>query len=102
MDASRMPCSHNQEEFHNSLKGNLMATTPPSVSNERVIDALAEDGALAIHVVVRNQEDRHSIWPTDRDLPVGWERTGFVGDRNACLAEISRVWVDIRPLSVRN
>ena len=88
--------------LNNSLKGNLMTQTSPSVPNERPIDALAEDGSPVIHVVVRNQEDRYSIWPADRNLPVGWERTGFVGDRNSCLVEISRVWVDIRPLSVRN
>ncbi|GGS13227.1 MULTISPECIES: MbtH family protein [Actinokineospora] len=51
--------------------------------------------------VVVNGEEQYSVWPADRPLPSGWRATGFTGDRAACLAHIDEVWVDMRPLSVR-
>lgn len=51
--------------------------------------------------VVVNHEEQHSIWRVDRDLPAGWERTGFTGTEDECLAHIDDVWTDMRPLSLR-
>lgn len=53
------------------------------------------------HLVVVNDEDQYSVWPAGRDLPAGWRAEGFTGSRDACLAHIERVWVDLRPRSVR-
>ena len=52
------------------------------------------------HVVV-NHEEQYSIWPADRELPLGWSAAGFSGDKDACLAYIEEVWTDMRPLSLR-
>lgn len=52
-------------------------------------------------LVVRNDEEQYSIWPADRDLPLGWQDTGFTGSREECLAHIDTVWTDMRPRSVR-
>ncbi len=52
-------------------------------------------------VVVINDELQYSIWPVGRDIPLGWHAEGFQGSRADCLAHIDRVWVDMRPLSVR-
>ena len=51
--------------------------------------------------VVVNHEEQYSIWPADRELPLGWQDAGFKGDKAACLAHIAEVWTDIRPLSLR-
>jgi MbtH protein len=52
--------------------------------------------------VVVNHEEQYSIWPADRENPLGWEDVGQAGTRQQCLEAISRLWTDMRPLSVRN
>lgn len=52
-------------------------------------------------VVVLNDEEQYSLWPSDRPLPAGWYDAGFHGGREECLAYIQEHWTDIRPLSVR-
>ena len=51
--------------------------------------------------VVINHEEQYSIWPQDRDNPLGWRDAGFDGSKDECLAYIEEVWTDMRPLSVR-
>ena len=52
--------------------------------------------------VVINHEEQYSVWPQDKELPLGWKAEGFVGSREDCLAHIEEVWTDMRPLSVRS
>jgi MbtH protein len=54
-----------------------------------------------IYKVVVNHEDQYSIWPADRDLPLGWREVGKSGTKEECLAYIKEVWTDMRPLSLR-
>ena len=54
-----------------------------------------------IYAVVVNHEEQYSIWPADRDLPLGWNSAGQVGSKAECLDHISQVWTDMRPLSLR-
>lgn len=53
------------------------------------------------YTVVVNHEEQYSIWPADRELPLGWREEGKRGTREECLAHIEVVWTDMRPLSVR-
>jgi MbtH protein len=53
------------------------------------------------HLVVINDEEQYSVWPTDRELPLGWRSAGFAGSRDQCLEHIEEHWTDIRPLSLR-
>lgn len=53
------------------------------------------------YIVVLNHEEQYSIWPADRDLPLGWRGDGFTGTKAECLAHIDEVWTDMRPLSLR-
>lgn len=53
------------------------------------------------YVVVVNHEEQYSIWPADREIPLGWNAAGFEGSRTECLAYIEQVWTDMRPLSLR-
>ena len=51
--------------------------------------------------VVVNHEEQYSIWPTDRELALGWQEVGKHGSKDECLAYIETVWTDMRPLSLR-
>lgn len=53
------------------------------------------------YTVVMNHEEQYSIWPADKDLPLGWTAVGVTGSREECLAHIEKVWTDIRPKSLR-
>ncbi len=54
-----------------------------------------------IYQVVVNHEEQYSIWPADRDIPLGWQAVGKSGTKEACLDYIKEVWTDMRPLSLR-
>ena len=54
-----------------------------------------------IYTVVVNHEEQYSIWPADRELPLGWQAVGKTGTKAECLAYIEQVWTDMRPLSLR-
>ena len=54
-----------------------------------------------IYQVVMNHEEQYSIWPADRELPIGWSPAGKVGPKQECLDYILEVWTDMRPLSLR-
>ena len=51
--------------------------------------------------VVANQEEQYSIWPRGKNNPPGWRDVGKTGSKQECLAYISDVWTDMRPLSIR-
>jgi len=54
-----------------------------------------------IYKVVVNHEEQYSIWPADRENPLGWFDVGKTGLKPECLAHIKEVWTDMRPLSLR-
>jgi MbtH protein len=61
-----------------------------------------DDGLdTTIYKVVINDEEQYSIWPTDRENAPGWRDAGKSGTKDECLAYISEVWTDMRPLSLR-
>jgi len=53
------------------------------------------------YAVVVNHEEQYSIWPADREIPVGWKAVGTEGTKAECLKHIEEVWTDMRPLSLR-
>jgi MbtH protein len=59
------------------------------------------DDDEALFEVVVNHEEQHSIWPVGRPVPAGWRTVGKTGTRQECLAHIDEVWIDMRPLSLR-
>ncbi|KOG87421.1 MbtH family protein [Streptomyces varsoviensis] len=61
-----------------------------------------EDDDRRRYAVVRNHEDQYSVWPEDRAAPEGWALVGVAGSKSECLAHISAVWTDLRPLSQRS
>ncbi|HEY7415826.1 MAG TPA: MbtH family NRPS accessory protein [Ktedonobacteraceae bacterium] len=59
----------------------------------------AED--TTAYKVVLNHEEQYSIWPAERENPLGWRDAGRQGSKKECLAYIKEVWTDMRPLSLR-
>jgi MbtH protein len=60
-----------------------------------------EKEGTTIYKVVLNHEEQYSIWPVDRENPLGWRDTDKSGTKAECLAYIKEVWTDMRPLSLR-
>ncbi|WP_375582315.1 MbtH family protein [Cyclobacterium xiamenense] len=60
-----------------------------------------EDNDTRQYLVVVNHEEQYSIWPADRELPLGWNAVGKAGKKQECLDYIEEVWTDMRPLSLR-
>ncbi len=54
-----------------------------------------------IYTVVVNHEEQYSIWPANREKPLGWRDAGKTGQKADCLAFVKEVWTDMRPLSLR-
>jgi len=63
--------------------------------------ANTEQDNKAIYNVVMNDEEQYSIWPASRENALGWRNAGKSGTKEECLAYISSVWTDMRPLSIR-
>ncbi|MFJ6568062.1 MbtH family protein [Streptomyces sp. NPDC091292] len=53
------------------------------------------------YIVVVNHEEQYSLWPADKEVPLGWRAEGKTGSKAECLAHINEVWTDMRPLSLR-
>lgn len=61
----------------------------------------ADKEDTTIYKVVVNDEEQYSIWPTDREEPLGWKAVSKTGTKQECLDYIKEVWTDMRPLSLR-
>jgi MbtH protein len=62
---------------------------------------IQESNDNVTYKVVLNEEEQYSIWPSDRENPLGWRDGGKVGTKAECLAHIDQVWTDMRPKSLR-
>jgi MbtH protein len=62
---------------------------------------MEEKEDTTVYRVVVNHEEQYSIWPVDKDNPLGWKDAGKSGTKAECLAYIKEVWTDMRPLSLR-
>lgn len=51
-------------------------------------------------IVLVNDENQHSLWPTFREIPAGWQAIGPRGKRKECLDWIDANWTDMRPKSL--
>jgi MbtH protein len=60
-----------------------------------------EEEDKKIYKVVVNHEEQYSIWPVDKDTPLGWREVGKQGPKKECLEYVEQVWTDMRPLSLR-
>lgn len=67
---------------------------------EKIMNFDEQDENITYKVVV-NHEEQYSIWPAERENPLGWRDAGKSGSKAECLAYIKEVWTDMRPLSLR-
>jgi MbtH protein len=51
-------------------------------------------------LVVVNEENQHSLWPSFADVPAGWTTAHGPADREACLEYVEEHWTDMRPASL--
>ncbi|MGO2111456.1 MAG: MbtH family protein [Pseudoclavibacter sp.] len=53
-------------------------------------------------VVLRNDDEQHSLWPAELPRPEGWATVFGPDAREACSAWIRVTWTDLRPRSLRD
>jgi MbtH protein len=58
--------------------------------------------AEEIYKVLVNEEEQYSLWPVQRENPLGWRDIGKQGTKEECMAYITEVWTDMRPKSLRD
>jgi uncharacterized protein YbdZ (MbtH family) len=59
------------------------------------------DDETGTFLVLVNDEEQRSLWPTFADVPVGWRKVFGEASRAECLAYVEEHWTDIRPKSLR-
>ncbi|MEU4397245.1 MbtH family protein [Micromonospora orduensis] len=52
------------------------------------------------YLVLVNDENQHSLWPVDIDVPDGWRTVHGAASRADCLSYVETHWSDIRPASL--
>jgi len=63
--------------------------------------SIKDEQDQTLYEVVINSEEQYSIWPLEKAIPLGWNKVGKQGTKEACLEYIKEVWTDMRPLSLR-
>ncbi|MGW0985780.1 MbtH family protein [Streptomyces sp. NPDC002486] len=51
-------------------------------------------------LVLVNDEDQHSLWPSFAEVPGGWKIAFAENTREACLEYVETHWTDLRPRSL--
>ena len=59
------------------------------------------DDDNGVFLVLVNDEDQHSLWPTFSDVPAGWRVVFGPDSRANCLGYVAANWTDMRPRSLR-
>lgn len=54
-----------------------------------------------LYRVVISEEDQYSIWPTWKEIPLGWKSVEKEGSKEECLSFIKETWVDMRPKALK-
>ncbi|MGW7072636.1 MbtH family protein [Streptomyces sp. NPDC054855] len=53
-------------------------------------------------LVLMNQEEQYSLWPSYIEVPQGWRTVLEETDRDICIEFIEKNWTDMRPKSLRD
>ncbi|MEV5778471.1 MbtH family NRPS accessory protein [Streptomyces antimycoticus] len=53
-------------------------------------------------LVLMNEEEQYSLWPSFIEVPEGWRTVLDETDRNTCVDFIEKSWTDLRPKSLRD
>jgi MbtH protein len=60
------------------------------------------DDAEGKFLVLMNEEEQYSLWPSFIEVPEGWRTVLDETDRNTCVEFIEKNWTDMRPKSLRD
>jgi MbtH protein len=103
-----------KKNISNGIRGNVLCIICPGSSETMTLGAGStpifngvsemyqdDEEDKTIYKVVVNHEEQYSIWPAERENPLGWRDVGKSGLKPECLAYIKEVWTDMRPLSLR-
>lgn len=60
-----------------------------------------DDDSFRTYIVLINEEEQYSLWPSHKSIPEGWRSVGVTGSKAECVEYVDKVWTDITPLSVR-
>jgi MbtH protein len=52
------------------------------------------------YLVLVNDENQHSLWPSFVEVPAGWRVALAESSRQACLDYVNEHWTDMRPKSL--
>ncbi|WP_194377433.1 MbtH family protein [Streptomyces durbertensis] len=58
------------------------------------------EDADATYLVLINEEEQYSLWPSFAEVPAGWTVVVTATSRENALEEINRRWTDMRPKSL--
>ncbi|MEU3692135.1 MbtH family protein [Streptomyces narbonensis] len=58
------------------------------------------ENADAEYLVLVNDENQHSLWPADIEVPDGWTAVHGATSRQGCLDYVDTYWTDMRPASL--
>lgn len=58
------------------------------------------DDTAASHIVLCNEENQYSLWPTFAHVPAGWEVAFGEAGHAECIEFIEKAWSDMRPKSL--
>lgn len=58
------------------------------------------DDDSATFLVLVNDENQHSLWPSDLDVPAGWRVANPASSRAEALEYVEENWTDLRPASL--
>jgi MbtH protein len=53
------------------------------------------------YISLVNIEGQYSLWPANKEIPLGWKQEGSKGSKETCLEYIKNTWTDMRPISLR-
>ncbi|GHE98045.1 MbtH family protein [Streptomyces griseoluteus] len=59
------------------------------------------EDADGTYLVLINDEDQYSLWPSNIEVPAGWRIVLEASPRQECVEYIDAHWVDMRPRSLR-
>ncbi|MGW5739598.1 MULTISPECIES: MbtH family protein [Streptomyces] len=60
------------------------------------------DDAEGRFLVLMNEEEQYSLWPSFIEVPQGWRTVLEETDRDTCVEFIEKNWTDLRPKSLRD
>jgi uncharacterized protein YbdZ (MbtH family) len=59
------------------------------------------DDETGTFLVLANDEEQYSLWPSFAGIPAGWRQVYGEAGRAECLAYVEEHWTDMRPKSLR-